>query len=1303
MKKYAKVLLLALIVMLVASITLVACDKTKENDNPPAQSYTVSFGGEGVSIQNQTIESGKTAIAPQNPVREGYDFGGWYVEGDSAHNVFDFSTPITQDIKLIAIWTEQSVLGSKNNPYVIANVDDLLDFADRLNNLEDEEDENFYKAYFRLDADIDMDGEKWVAAGQTVTLLDSEDKEYTVNGFEGYFDGNGHTISNLSISKMLRTGVSYVGFFGVTDRAYIHDLTLENIYYEVESNSNVNTVGAYVGGIVGSANLTNFENVGVIGKIETRVLENNSIYMGGLAGELSIDSGNYILYTEGCHTNITTVIGKYDDGEQSVYESGALGGLFGTIYNNAGAVAVVNCASAGSLEGAMYAGGIVGYVGGSNVSIINCASNARVYARNTQVSYAGGIVGMTYYDTIIMDCYSTGLVRAIKASSGTYKSYAGGIVGFATEDDYDWYLTYGIAVVNSFYSGTIRDYDRLSPYGIKVDKEEITADWAYETLRWEEDEWTFDGLNAIPNPVQANADRTHTVTFVSNDEVYDVDTRVPNETERYPLVGALDALGNDVENGRVFYNWQFRNGTDYRFYMPIVKDITLYARWQDVSAIVGYYSGTGTLHESRDAGIIALYQDGSLQWVSGASYSGNYRYDGEHFLFTVNNGKGDLSGTLKNNQLVFDVDEGISGTVNYVFNKTDLKIFGEYFSNDGDILTFGASGKLSFQSSDVSNGEYINGEYTESGNVFTVSGKYLSNYFSSMSVEIIDDTSVNVVFVGVGGTKSINQVFKKMPAQNYEGRPFVGEWTVSSVNYSTDTLYYDPGKFVLNANGTMQYVGEYSSKEGAYYVFENGKIKVIIEGLVSVFEYDEQHNVLYGVLNRGSSATLKKPIVIPSADKGNVVPYAIDSNNILFVADNGDYYYVSGTYQPNAVISFDTLEKGGRISINGVDYRIVQADNHKKQECYFLKLIGDEEGVYTFNGRTFDLDGIGNVVGGGQYWMIDATTVLIMDSNDQLYGFDYKQAQSSGNVITLKEHDGYQGVWYYDKMIDDDDNSATPQVMKEKYYKVIVSGYGQTFILYWRTYDKTYGYNWGNRNELGTYVVTSTGITATYNQYQIADVVFFYDKQLMYSKQFGYMDEMFFYKEGYDGELALPKFDAEKAGSYTGVNGAGTSVVLNLKADLSGSYRGLPFVGLYDGEDVVNFTVSGTLYSFNINTLVISSRDESIQLTRSGAVIEVIPEAIAGTWNGTWDGYGSAAHEVTIETNGTITFCGLSFENVVYNAETTTITCEALKEGDKWTLKLVWDADSNTISAENAYVYDGETFTRRATLSKVVE
>jgi uncharacterized repeat protein (TIGR02543 family) len=71
--------------------------------------YTVDFesnGGSGVS--SQTVPDGNTATEPTVPTRTGYTFGGWFADSGLTPPAFSFSTPITVNRMLYAMWTINS-------------------------------------------------------------------------------------------------------------------------------------------------------------------------------------------------------------------------------------------------------------------------------------------------------------------------------------------------------------------------------------------------------------------------------------------------------------------------------------------------------------------------------------------------------------------------------------------------------------------------------------------------------------------------------------------------------------------------------------------------------------------------------------------------------------------------------------------------------------------------------------------------------------------------------------------------------------------------------------------------------------------------------------------------------------------------------------------------------------------------------------------------------------------------------------------------------------------------------------------
>ena len=83
-----------------------------DEDEPSAPSrpsytyYTVTFVSDDATLYTQRVRSGRAAERPENPTKEGYSFGGWFLSGAA----YDFDSPVTGDITLIAQWNENATV-----------------------------------------------------------------------------------------------------------------------------------------------------------------------------------------------------------------------------------------------------------------------------------------------------------------------------------------------------------------------------------------------------------------------------------------------------------------------------------------------------------------------------------------------------------------------------------------------------------------------------------------------------------------------------------------------------------------------------------------------------------------------------------------------------------------------------------------------------------------------------------------------------------------------------------------------------------------------------------------------------------------------------------------------------------------------------------------------------------------------------------------------------------------------------------------------------------------------------------------
>ena len=166
----------------------------------------------------------------------------------------------------------------------------------------------------------------------------------------GTFDGQGHTISGLTIAA----SSGNTGLFAETGSgAVIQGIVLQDANVSLSSGSYVG-VGALVGKVSGA---TEIRECGVSGSVSTS--SSSALYVGGLVG--------YVYAT-------TTVAGCY--GAASVtggsYSSGKVGGLIGYTYS---AADVSNCYVTGEVTSKGAAAGALGYFSTSSsnkVTLTNC-------------------------------------------------------------------------------------------------------------------------------------------------------------------------------------------------------------------------------------------------------------------------------------------------------------------------------------------------------------------------------------------------------------------------------------------------------------------------------------------------------------------------------------------------------------------------------------------------------------------------------------------------------------------------------------------------------------------------------------------------------------------------------------------------------------------------------------------------------------------------------------------------------------------------------------------------------------------
>ena len=275
--------------------------------------------------------------------------------------------------------------GTPDDPYRIATAGNLI----ALGKTPDD-----YDKHFVLTASIDLNpslpGRKVfdaaIIAPDTYQWVDS----YGGTHFSGVFDGNGHTISHLTVGSG-----RFLGLFGaLSENGSVSNLCLEAV--------EITGTGVYLrnlkisdGNFVGS--LAGFSRGRITNCCSTGSVSGTGDYVGGLVGQNYYEGSITYSYNNGM------VSGTGDH----------TGGLVGL---NAGRI--TNCHSSGSVTGIEDVGGLVGDDRGSittSYSTSSVSGDSRV----------GGLVGI-YGD--VTNCYSTGLVSGIEDVGGLVgASYNGSI------------------------------------------------------------------------------------------------------------------------------------------------------------------------------------------------------------------------------------------------------------------------------------------------------------------------------------------------------------------------------------------------------------------------------------------------------------------------------------------------------------------------------------------------------------------------------------------------------------------------------------------------------------------------------------------------------------------------------------------------------------------------------------------------------------------------------------------------------------------------------------------------------------
>ena len=316
--------------------------------------------------------------------------------------------------------------GTAEDPYQIANGAQLAYLASSVNSGETYEEKNFV-----LTANIDLNGLPWTPIANSFSDALLGGSNYRI--FAGNFDGNGYTISKVSIGSETTPFESDVfGLFGATE-GKISNLNLDTVSIHGVAKITSGYVIGPAGGLVGYS-AGSIENCHVTGLTMDMNAQDGGIagayWIGGLVGALD---GTQLINECSVSGSITENAGK-----------GSIGGLIGELgkaakitYSRSNVTVNVKADSRGGAD----VGGFIGKGNGktdAETVIRNCYATGNVTGGAYTGGFAGGLWGLN-----IKNCYASGNVSQAAAAMASF-------VGTdASDQDY-----YG-SITNCFATGSV--------------------------------------------------------------------------------------------------------------------------------------------------------------------------------------------------------------------------------------------------------------------------------------------------------------------------------------------------------------------------------------------------------------------------------------------------------------------------------------------------------------------------------------------------------------------------------------------------------------------------------------------------------------------------------------------------------------------------------------------------------------------------------------------------------------------------------------------------------------------------------
>lgn len=283
--------------------------------------------------------------------------------------------------------------GEVDSPYIITTAEELKWFRDEVNRgrnnicakISDEVEVIDMSTVCHVeDKSQNLEEKSWEPIGNTSN-----------NSYEGTFDGNNKTITNLYINA----NQEYSGLFGYTGESTIKNLTFEY--------ANVTNTNSFTGILVGYGYGGTYQNIMTS---NTCQMKGGEDYTGGIAGKLDGNAYNCVNYAtvQGIEDvgglfgffartgNSITACANYGKVTAS---SQIAGGLVGYFYSGT----IQDCANYGDVKGTNRVGGMAGFVSSGKIQNVFSYGNISVTNKTQRVgmffgySNSGATAGMVAY------------------------------------------------------------------------------------------------------------------------------------------------------------------------------------------------------------------------------------------------------------------------------------------------------------------------------------------------------------------------------------------------------------------------------------------------------------------------------------------------------------------------------------------------------------------------------------------------------------------------------------------------------------------------------------------------------------------------------------------------------------------------------------------------------------------------------------------------------------------------------------------------------------------------------------------